>query len=444
MRYPFLITLLSVLVLSTCKPKKQSVALEATGKTPVATGEVPSPPPDSSATAFDKYGLKVEDKQVTQYRVQKNESFYLILEKLGFNPQQIYSITHETGELMDVRDLRPGQQYRVYHSDSTEKQLSQLVIQPNRLEYVVFDWEREDSLQIYKASRPLTTKTAVTTGEIQTSLYHTISSQKVSPVLGYKMSRIFAWQIDFFRLREGDRFKALYRNRYVDEQYLGVGEILAAEFEHRGETFRAYRFKKGEIDGYYTEEGQSVQKALLKAPFTYDQRISSGFSRNRMHPILDRRMPHLGVDYAAPRGTPVLAVGNGEIIEAQYRGANGNIAKIRHNSTYTTVYLHLNGFASGIRRGVRVKQGQIIGYVGSTGRSTGPHLDYRIYKHDRPVNPLTIDLPSSESIPDSLMAEFEEVKKSLDLQWQVEDHSKDQLITQQGAETQEEIASRTD
>jgi murein DD-endopeptidase MepM/ murein hydrolase activator NlpD len=166
-----------------------------------------------------------------------------------------------------------------------------------------------------------------------------------------------------------------------------------------------------------------VEKALLKAPFKFSQRVSSHFSHSRYHPILKKRMPHYGVDYAAPRGTPVLAVGDGVVTEARYRGANGNIVKINHNASYRTAYLHLQGFASGIQRGAKVAQGQIIGYVGSTGRSTGSHLDYRLYKNDRAVNPLTVDLPSSEAVPDSLMDDFKKVRDTLEQHFEQENNS---------------------
>lgn len=416
MSKPFLITLISVFVLISCKPQNNSVVKEGN---PEVNQEHPEKKNEQrTLPTTDRFGLEVDSLQVEEYQVKRNESLYLILDKIGFNPQEIYSITQQADDMVDLNGFRPGQDYRIYTRKDSVGTVTQLLWQPNSLEYVVFDWE-QDSLEVYKAVQPLTTETAVASGEINTSLYHTISDQGVSAVLGYEMADIFAWQIDFFGLRDGDTFRALYQNRYVGEDYLGIGNILAAEFVHRGETYRAYWFQKGEVDGYYTEEGKSVQKALLKAPFEYNQRISSGFSHNRLHPITKQRRPHLGVDYAAPTGTPVLSVGDGIVTEAQYRGANGNIVKIKHNSTYRTAYLHLNGFASGIHRGARVKQGQVIGFVGSTGRSTGPHLDYRIYRNNKAVNPLNVELPSSGSIPDSLIAEFKEVKQSLDRQWEV-------------------------
>ena len=208
------------------------------------------------------------------------------------------------------------------------------------------------------------------------------------------------------------RSKVIYEKRFVDDKPYGIGQIIAAEFEHRGEIYEAYFYESDDAYGYYDEVGNSVQKALLKAPFKYSQRISSNFSHSRFHPVLKKRIPHYGVDYAAPLGTPVISVGDGEVIESQYRGPSGNIVKIRHNSTYTTAYLHLNGFASGIRKGQKVRQGQVIGYVGKTGRVTGVHLDYRVYKNDQPVNPVKLVLPPSKGISNT---ELEEYKSKIEL-----------------------------
>lgn len=360
----------------------------------------------------DRYGFPIDSMQVADHKVKRNESLYLILDKLDLDSREIYNITRQAGNLVDARNLKPGQPYRTYASADSGSAVHRMVWQPNSLEYVVFDWS--DSLQVYRASRPLTTRKAVASGVISSSLYQTISEEGASPLLAYKMAEIFAWQINFFGLRDGDAFNVLYNRKYIGDEFIGIGEVLAAEFVHRGETFKAYKFREGDTDGYFNEKGESVEKALLKAPFKFSQRISSHFSHSRYHPILKKRMPHYGVDYAAPYGTPVLAVGDGVVTEARYRGANGNIVKINHNASYRTAYLHLSGFASGIRRGARVEQGEVIGYVGSTGRSTGSHLDYRLYKNNRPVNPITVELPSSEAVPDSLMDEFQNRRKELE------------------------------
>ena len=363
---------------------------------------------DTTSTAvYDSFGFRVDTLTVKEYKIARNESLYLILDKLDFSPQDIYSVTQQADDIIDFRSFKPGQPYRVYSSssDSSNQQIKKLVWQPDPLEYVVFDWQ-QDSLSIYKQQKELTTEHRVATGVIEYSLYETMTEQNLSPLLAYKMSDIYAWQIDFFRLRPGDSFKILYEENYVDDAFYSIGDVLAVEFIHRKTPYLAYQFDSEQMSGFYDEAGNSVQKALLKAPFRFNQRITSGFSHNRFHPVLKTRRPHYGVDYGAPHGTPVLSVGDGTVTEARYRGANGNIVKIEHNNVYETAYLHLSGFAKGIKSGVRVKQGQIIGYVGRTGRVTGTHLDYRIYKNNRPVNPLTVDLPAAESIPDSLMDSY--------------------------------------
>lgn len=362
---------------------------------------------------YDDFGIKIDSLQVEEHSIQRNESLYVILDNYHFSPQEIYSIIQKARNFVDLGSLKPGQKYRTYTSSDSAAEISQMVLRPNPLDYVVFDWQ-QDSLQIYKAARPLTTKTAATSGTIENSLYQTISEEDATPLLAYKLSEIFAWQVNFFGLREGDSFKVLYNKKYINGKYYGIGEVLAAEFTHRGKTYRAYKFEHGETEGYFTETGESVQKALLKTPFKFNQRISSRFSRNRFHPILKKRVPHNGVDYAAPRGTPVLATGDGVVTRARYGRGEGNMIKIRHNSTYETGYMHLSKFANGIHPGTHVEQGQVIAYVGSTGLATGPHLHYSLYKNGHPVNSLAIELPSSDGVPDSLMAAFEKVRDSLD------------------------------
>lgn len=368
---------------------------------------------ESDNGEYDTFGFRIDTSEVQDHKVLKNESLYLILDKFDFSAQEIYAATQQARDLIDVRSFKPGQNYRIYASlnGNSENPLTRLVWQPNPLDYVVFDWQ--DSLKIYKSSKIVTSKTESVAAEINRSLYETMVKEELSPMLAYKLSEIYAWEIDFFSLRSGDRFKMVYEKKFIDDTFFEIGEIKAASFTHRGETYNAIKYEDENISGYFDEEGNSVQKALLKAPFKYSQRISSGFSRSRFHPVLKRRIPHYGVDYAAPHGTPVLSVGDGTVTESRYRGANGNIVKIRHNSTYETAYLHLSGFARGIKEGRSVEQGQVIGYVGKTGRVTGTHLDYRIYKNNKPVNPLTVDLPSSESIPEASMANFIEKRNEL-------------------------------
>jgi murein DD-endopeptidase MepM/ murein hydrolase activator NlpD len=426
MRRTLLLGALALCALISCSNDTSNKASDALSQNESPTSQDSVVTDSSSQTAsLDPFGLDANKFEVEEHTIKRNESLYLILDKLDFSPQEIFSISKEVDGIFDPKRMRPGQEYMTYTKDDSSASLAHLVWKPNNMDYVVFDWQK-DSLEIYKAARPLFTENTVTTGEIENSLYQTISHNGGSPVLAHKLSTVFAWQIDFFSIRSGDTFKTLYEKRYVDDQYFGIGDLLAAQIKHRGKMFKAYYFSKGEIEGFYTEEGESVQRALLKAPFEYDHRISSPFSKNRMHPTLNRRRPHNGVDYAAPSGTPILSTGQGVVLRAGYNGGAGNMVEIKHNKTYRTTYMHMRSFADGVHAGAHVDQGEVIGYVGTTGRSTGPHLHYEVSKNSRAINPLTMDLPSSASIPDSLMADFEKVRDTLNKKLEAQESSENQ------------------
>ncbi|MBO6524048.1 MAG: peptidoglycan DD-metalloendopeptidase family protein [Balneolaceae bacterium] len=353
---------------------------------------------------LDEYGFHQKGDIITENKVKRNESLYIILRSLDVSPQTIYELEKESEGKFQSNRIRPGQRYLTY-LDSETNAVNRLILHNDLLNYVVIDLE--DQVKVERGRKEITSKITETSGVITSSLYESLLENNIDPLLGNKLSEIFGWQIDFFRIYENDSYKVIYEQQYVGDEPYGVGKILAAEFTHKNEVFDAFFYETNDRAGYFDSEGKGVQKALLKAPFTYSQRVSSNFSHSRFHPVLKTRRPHYGVDYAAPLGTPVIAVGDGTVTESRYRGANGNIVKIQHNSTYTTAYLHLNGFARGIKRGAKVKQGQVIGYVGRTGRVTGVHLDYRIYKNDQPVNPLTVDLPPSKAITETEMKKFQ-------------------------------------
>tara|TARA_R110000868_G_scaffold37111_8_gene131462 strand:- start:10193 stop:11536 length:1344 start_codon:yes stop_codon:yes gene_type:complete len=348
--------------------------------------------------ALDEYGYEKRNEVILEDRVKRNESLYIILRKLDVTPQKIQEIEIESRGKFSSKRIQPGQRYLAYINEESSS-LNRLILHDDLLDYVVFNFE--DELKVERGRKEITSKIKETSGVITSSLYETLLENGDDPLLGNKLSEIFGWQIDFFRIYENDSYKVIYEQQFVDDEPYGVGKVLAAEFLHSNKTYDAFYFESNDRAGYFDRIGNGVQKALLKAPFTYSQRVSSNFSHGRFHPVLKTRTPHYGVDYAAPLGTPVISVGDGIVLESQYRGANGNIVKIEHNSTYTTAYLHLNGFAKGIRRGAKVKQGQVIGYVGRTGRVTGVHLDYRVYKNDQPVNPLTVNLPPSKAITET-------------------------------------------
>ncbi|MGM0745298.1 MAG: peptidoglycan DD-metalloendopeptidase family protein [Bacteroidota bacterium] len=359
----------------------------------------------------DIYGFITEGENVRieESVVRRNESLYTILRKHNIDPQIIYNIQQEAAGIINLSRMMPGQNYRIYKD---EDDAFAMVWHQSKVDYAVINWQ--DDINVETGSVPVNKEEAEATGVINSSLYETVVDAGVSQRLGVELADVFGWEIDFFALRQGDHFKVIYENLYANGEYLGIGDIIAAEFQHRGRVYKAYYFENDSRRGFFNENGDSMQKELLKAPFRYSQRISSNFSHSRFHPILNQRRPHYGTDYAAPTGTPIISVGEGVVTEAQRRGGNGNIVQIRHNNSYKTAYLHLNGFAPGIRKGVKVEQGQVIGYVGQTGLATGPHLCYRLYVNEKPVNSVTVDMPAADSLEEKYLEEFQHVVNILD------------------------------
>ncbi|MEX0822160.1 MAG: peptidoglycan DD-metalloendopeptidase family protein, partial [Rhodothermales bacterium] len=280
--------------------------------------------------------------------------------------------------------------------------------QKSAVDYVVFDIAG-DTAAVYEGRREVKTERRRLAGSIENSLYRTLEEQDLSgrlvPELAMSLSEVFAWQVDFFRIMQGDDFSVIYEERSIDGEPIGIGRIVAARFGHRGTNYFGIYFERGDRPDFYDEEGNSLRKALLKAPLKF-RRISSRYTQRRFHPVQQRYKAHLGTDYAADTGTPIYSVGDGVILEARFARYNGNYVKVRHNSTYTTGYLHMSRIASGIRPGVAVKQGQVIGYVGSTGLATGPHVCYRYWKNGVQIDPFTDDIPPAHPVDPNLRDEF--------------------------------------
>jgi len=352
--------------------------------------------------AIDNYGFETDFFAVDEERIQRNESLYIILRRHGVDRETIHYIQQQARGIVNLGRMMPGQRYRIYKNEDGEA--TGFVWHQSATDYTTITWVEE--IEITRGEIPVRTEIAAVSGTIQHSLANAIQRKGVSQRLVVELANIYAWTVDFYSLRSGDQFKAVYENRYVEDEYIGIGAIKVAEFEHRGIVRRAYFYENGQQSGYFDEEGNSMRREMMRVPFEYNPRISSGFSHNRMHPILNQRRPHYGTDYAAPTGTPILAAGDGVVTEAQHRGGNGNIVQIRHNSVYKTAYLHMSRFASGIRPGVSVQQGQVIGYVGQTGLATGPHLCYRLYKNGTPINSVTYDFPPSEGIDEAYLDEY--------------------------------------
>jgi murein DD-endopeptidase MepM/ murein hydrolase activator NlpD len=371
------------------------------GPPDASTAATPAPPP---AIERDAYGVPQNTFQVTDRTVRRNETFSDLL--AGYDlATPIQALAETARPVFDVRYLRPGKPLRIYHDTTNAARL--VVYEPDPTQYVVFDLR--DSVAVYTRERPVTTRQRTVHGVITSSPYETLVDQGADPALAVELSEVFAWQVDFYRIQRGDAFSVIYDERLVDGKPVGLGAIRAARFRHQQKDYYAFRFAQDELVDYYDENGESLRLAFLRAPLKYS-RISSRYTKRRFHPVLKRYKAHLGTDYAAPTGTPIRATGDGTVVAASYTRGNGNYVKIRHNGTYTTGYLHMSKIATGIRRGAPVEQGQVIGYVGSTGLATGPHLCYRFWKNGRQVDPYRQDLPSAEPIAPIHRPAFDQVK----------------------------------
>lgn len=341
-------------------------------------------------------GFSPDSLEVTEGKVKNGQFFSTLLGSLGMSQQEAYNLTEASVDVFDVKTLRVGQSYRAYYDDSV---LQYLVYDRDKASCLVFDCTEPYGAWVYE--KPVTVEKRFADVTIDNSLWVDMRAAGVSPLLIVSLSDIYAWTVDFFALQKGDRFRVLYEERMCDGEVIAVDTVRYAVFSHAGEDFPMVMYdQKDGGNIWWNEKGESMRKAFLKAPLNYS-RISSGFSYARRHPITRRVQPHTGVDYAAPKGTPVVTIGDGVVTSAKYEGAGGNTVRIRHNSVYSTAYLHLSKYAKGLKAGQRVRQGEVIGYVGSTGRSTGPHLDFRVWKNGTPINPLKMESPPAEPINDS-------------------------------------------
>ena len=353
-----------------------------------------------------KYGICVDSLDINHYTIERGDLLSSILNGLGFAANYIEQITETVTPYYHPSKMQIGNTYATITSQDTLSEIKYLVFEKNRTDFVVVDLCNEVP-NAYESSKPITLKREYVEGTITSSLWNTLVNAGAPVLLALKLSDIYAWQIDFFDVKEGDSFKMMYDVAYIDDTtYVDIASIEAAVFTHQGKNYSAIPFEQDSVREYFDEEGNSLRKAFLKSPLDF-YRISSKFSNARYHPILKRYRAHHGVDYAAPTGTPVKSIGDGVVVERAFqRNGAGNYLKVKHNSVYTTTYMHLIKFGSGIQKGTRVKQGQVIGYVGSTGLSTGPHLDFRVHKNNQPINPLTMEAPPSLPVKPELRDSF--------------------------------------
>lgn len=343
--------------------------------------------------------------------IEKGENLFDIFKKHGLDMSQLFSMREASANVHRLRDLYPGQPYRITVDENSCVTGFEYWIDDDS----ILNITRTDAGFIAKKTDVVYEKRILSIGnDIRDNLIASMGKGNDNLLLALQMSDIFAWDIDFTSdLRNGDTFKIVAEGLYLDGQFKKYGDILSAEFVNNGKQFKAYRF---EVDGrtdYYDENGNALKKAFLKAPLNF-RRISSTFSRGRFHPVLKIYRPHRGIDYAAPAGSPVSAIGDGIITFAGYRGQYGKLIIIKHPNGYQTFYGHLSRFAKGLGKGDRINQGDVIGKVGSTGLATGPHLHYEVRINGKPVNPLGIAQPRGASVPKQLMASFRQIRTEMD------------------------------
>lgn len=349
------------------------------------------------------YGFAIDSFEVFQDKIKWNQNLSEILANYEVSTEEVYALANASEGIFDVRKLKANYPYTIIHERGESKKLRQFIFEPDATQYVIFNLS--DSIYVQRVSKPIIHEEKVIYAKIESSVYDAVLAQGASQLLVTKLEEIFAWQVDFFRIQKGDEFKVIYEQDRVDDEVVHVGKVVGAYFKHFGKDYYAVNYNQGKNDDYYDEQGNSLRKAFLKAPLNYS-RISSRYSLKRFHPVQKKFKAHLGTDYAAPVGTEIRTVGDGMVLEAQFGQFNGNYVKIKHNSSYTTQYLHMSKIAKGIKAGVHVKQGQTIGYVGSTGLASGPHLCFRFWKNGQQVDALKVDLPSSEPIDPKKLKDF--------------------------------------
>lgn len=365
------------------------------------TATVPLPSPTA-------YGIGMDSLELREGRVPSGSSFSHLLASQGVPMTLVNALVEKARPVFDVRTLRAGHPY-AFLAPLGGGSPAYFIYESDPIDYLVFSL-RPDSLDVRQGSRPVTYSEHGIACTVTGALYNDLATAGADPALAMLLSEVFAWTVDFYRIQKGDVFSVVYEERTVAGERVGQPTILAARYSSGGTVKDAFRYGEGKGAQYFDDEGNSLRKAFLKAPLKFS-RITSGFTRRRLHPVQKVFKAHLGTDYAAPYGTPILAVGDGIVEQAGRTGGNGNFVKIRHNGTYTTQYLHMRKIL--VRQGQRVQQGDVIGEVGSTGLATGPHVCYRFWKNGVQVDPRREELPSAEPIAATERPAFNILRDSL-------------------------------
>ena len=396
----------TVIAIATCI--SMASCLHQEGKDRTATQKAEEAPTESHSLL---YGIVADSFAIENGTVRQGQVITNILESSGVGYQAALETYEKALPSFDFKKMRAGNNYYMFYTPDSAHRLRHFVYPISERSYIRCSFG--DSISISREDCEVTQREKKTTAVIETSLWNAMSEQGISPQLALELSDIYAWTIDFFGIDKGDTFKILYTENYIGDKDIGPGNIIAAVYESKGRSYYAFRYEQDSLTAYYDMEGNSLRRSFLKAPLKYS-RISSHFSNGRKHPILKIRRPHHGVDYAAPAGTPVYAIGDGKVTAKGFdMKGGGNYVKIKHNSVYTSVYMHLKNFANDLHVGQELKQGDLIGNVGSTGLATGPHLDFRIYMNGKPVDPLTIDAPRADPVSNDDIQRYIEYSDSV-------------------------------
>lgn len=349
-----------------------------------------------------KFGIVADTFVQIEGTIRNGEFLADILLKYQIAYPTVDQLVRNADSIFNVRQIRAGKPYTILTTDTSEA-ADYFIYEPSIYEYVVFDLKRNNDVTVIK--KPVTTEVKIAEGQIESSLWNTMIDQGLSYELASKMEDALQWSISFYHIQKGDAFKVVYEQNFVEGSPAGIGQVHAAYFKNMDKPFYAIYHEHEADKGFYDLEGRPMKKSFLKSPVQHS-RISSFYNLNRFHPILKRRRPHYGTDYAAPHGTPIRAVGSGVISQASYTSGNGNFVKIKHRDNIETQYLHMSKFAKGIKPGAQVDQGDVIGYVGSTGLATGPHVCFRFWKDGKQINHLNLTFPPADPLPESEMPAF--------------------------------------
>ena len=366
--------------------------------------------------SIKEYGFTLDDYQVYRDTVRLGDSFGAIMDSHGVTRGRVFEVSEKVKDVFDPARINVGKPYTILKSKDSLSNVEVFIYEESRINYTVVNLK--DSISALRNKKPVTIKKNIVSGVITSSLSAAMDNEGLSILLADKLADIYQWKIDFFKIQKGDQFKIIYNEKYInDTVYAGLANIEAAVLTHYKNPYYAFEFGKDSLSGFakfYDEEANSLQSFFLKAPLKYS-RISSRYTKRRFHPVQKRWKAHKGTDYAAPTGTPIWSTADGVVIKSSYTRGNGNYVKVRHNDKYATQYLHMS--KRNAKVGQRVKQGDVIGYVGSTGLATGPHVCYRFWVYGKQVDPYKQNLPSSEPLKESLkpmyFAKMDSLKKDL-------------------------------